>query len=135
MKYLLQCVGSLVYGTIASYLLWLFFWWITPYIMSVGWFLFFVYIILAGGFVSILIGAINSLLAIPMMFLVKDNIVSKIICSLLFGYFLIQSICLPWQLDMQYGLLQWIIAISLTIIFAISFISMIIMSFSIENAD
>lgn len=33
----LKSVGLLFYGLIASYLLWLLFYWLTPYVMSVGW--------------------------------------------------------------------------------------------------
>lgn len=36
MKKIFKCLGTLLYSTIVGYLLWLLFYWITPYIMGVG---------------------------------------------------------------------------------------------------
>ena len=133
MKKIFKCLGTLLYSTIVGYLLWLLFYWITPYIMGVGWFLFFLYIFLAGGLISCIAASINGLLSLPMSFLVKDNIVAKVInvCPLLFfGY---SSVRLPWEFDMSYGVLQYIIGISLTIIILISFVGMMIIPFRIEE--
>ena len=68
-----------------------------------------------------------------MAFLVKNNIVAKVInvCPLLFfGY---SSVRLPWEFNMSYGVLQYIIGISLTIIILISFVGMMIIPFRIEE--
>ena len=133
MKKIFKCLGTLLYSTIVGYLLWLLFYWITPYIMGVGWLLFFLYIFLAGGLISCIAASINGLLSLPMSFLVKDNIVAKVInvCPLLFfGY---SSVRLPWEFNMSYGVLQYIIGLSLTIIILISFVGMMIIPFRIEE--
>ena len=52
MKKIFKCLGTLLYSTIVGYLIWLLFYWITPYIMGVGWLLFFLYIFLAGAELS-----------------------------------------------------------------------------------
>ena len=101
--------------------------------MGVGWFLFFLYIFLAGGLISCIAASINGLLSLPMSFLVKDNIVAKVINVfplLFFGY---SSVRLPWEFNMSYGVLQYIIGISLTIIILISFVGMMIIPFRIEE--
>lgn len=133
MKKIFKCLGTLLFDAIVGYLLWLLFYWITPYIMGVGWFLFFLYIFLAGGLISCIAASINGLLSLPMSFLVKDNIVAKVINVfplLFFGY---SSVRLPWEFNMSYGVLQYIIGISLTIIILISFVGMMIIPFRIEE--
>lgn len=133
MKKILQCLGTTVYSTVAGYLLWLLFYWMTPYVMGVGWLLFLLYIFLAGGLLTGIIASVNNLLSYPMIFLMKNNIVAKIINILPLLFFGYSAVCLPWGLDMDYGVLQWLIGISLTITFLISFGSMIVMPFMIEN--
>lgn len=78
---------------------------------------------------------INRYLLVPMAFLVKNNIVAKVInvCPLLFfGY---SSVRLPWEFNMSYGVLQYIIGISLTIIILTSFVVMMIAPFWIEEIN
>ena len=135
MKKIFKCLGTLLYSTIVGYLLWLLFYWITPYIMGVGWLLFFLYIFLAGGIISCIAAFINRWLLVPMAFLVKNNIVANVInvCPLLFfGY---SSVRLPWEFNMSYGVLQYIIGISLTIIILTSFVVMMIAPFWIEEIN
>lgn len=133
MKKIFQCLGTVVYSTIAGYLLWLLFYWMTPYIMGVGWMLFFLYIFLAGGLITGIVASINGLLIIPLAFLMKNNIAAKVINVLPLLFFGYSSVRLPWGLDMNYGVLQYLIGISLTITFLISFGSMIVAPFKIED--
>ena len=123
---MLKFMGSIVYGIIAAYLLWLLFWWLTPIFMSVGWGWFLLYIILAGGFVSIFVGSIANVLILPMFFLCNGGYkVTKYVPVPFFLFFGFSSIKLPWTLDMNFGLLQWIIAISLSILVFVTFGSLI----------
>lgn len=133
MKKMFQCLGTVVYSTIVGYLLWLLFYWITPYVMSVGWLLFLLYIFLAGGLITGVIASINTLLALPMTFLMKDNIVAKIINALPMLFFGYSSICLPWTLDMNYEVLQYLLGGLLTITIFISYIAMITTPFNTQN--
>ena len=133
MKKIFQCLGAAIYSTVAGYLLWLLFHWMTPYVMGVGWMLFFLYIFVAGGLITGIIASINNLLVVPMVFLMKNNIVAKIINVLPLLFFGYSSVRLPWGLDMNYGVLQYLIGISLTITFLISFGSMIVLPFKIEE--
>ena len=133
MKKIFQCLGAGIYSTVTGYLLWLLFHWMTPYVMGVGWLLFFLYIFVAGGLITGIIASINNLLVVPMVFLMKNNIVAKIINVLPLLFFGYSAVRLPWGLDMNYGVLQYLIGISLTITFLISFGSMIILPFKIEE--
>ena len=72
MKKIFQCLGTVAYSTIVGYLLWLLFYWITPYIMSVGWLLFFLYIFLAGGLIELC----KSLVA---NFQQRDDVMNKLV--------------------------------------------------------
>ena len=133
MKKFFQCLLTAVYSAIAGYLLWLLFYWMTPYIMGVGWLLFFLYIFLAGSLITLIVGSISWLLAVPMPFLMKDNIAAKVINVLPMLFFGYSAVCLPWGLDMNYGVLQYFIGISLTITFLITFGSMIVIPFKMED--
>lgn len=132
---ILKFVGFLIYGIVLYYLLWLFFDWITPYVMNVGWILFILYLIFAGGTVSLLIGQLGYTLSIPMLFFTKGCKASKyppILFGLYFGY---QSVICPWEGYTNFGILQWLLAISLTIQILILFIGLMVMPFNIDEDE
>lgn len=133
MKKLFQCVGTLIYSVIASYLLWLLFYWVTPYIMGMGWLMFFLYIFLAGGAVTMIVSLINGLLAVPMVFLMKNNNVAKVINALPMLFHGYSAVCIPWGLNMEYGVLQYFLGISLTIMVLVLFVAMIMAPYKIED--
>lgn len=121
----LRFIGSILYGLIMYYLMWLFFDWIIPFIMlHTTWALFIVYLLFAGGFVSIFMATISSYVIIPLSILSSKCKYAKyapIPLGLIWCYF---SVKIPWCINMDYGVLQWILAISLTIIVLITFISL-----------
>lgn len=130
---ILKFFGSLLYGAIMYYLLWLLFYWLTPYVMSMSWGWFIAYMFIAGGFVSCFIAQIAYWIAIPLIFLCincKPAKYAQIVPAILFG---ISSVKLPWILNMDYGILQWILGISLTIIVLIAFISLIVAPFKADE--
>ena len=129
MKKILQCLGTAIYSTISSYLLWLLFYWLTPLLMNASW----IYIIIIGGVITMLIAPISSILVIPIMYLVKQNTIAKIINIIPFAFHGYSAIRLIWGLDGQYGILQYIIGIGLTITVFIAFLGMITMPFSMDK--
>lgn len=48
----LKTIGSLVLSLVISYILWLIFYFATPHIMKIGWVLFALYILFAGGLIT-----------------------------------------------------------------------------------
>ena len=133
MKKILQCLGAIIASTMCSYLMWLLFYWLTPCIMGVGWFLFLLYVFIAGGLLTSLVGSISTLLAVPMSFLTSGNKVAKVINALPLLFFGYCSIRLPWGLDMEYGLLQYLIAISLSVTYLVAFVSIAVCPFAIDG--
>lgn len=132
MKKIFQCLGTIIISPILAYLLWYLYYWATPYIMSINWFwfwvLFFGNLSLIG--ISVQIG---TFLSLPMAFLAKDNMVAKIINvipTLIAGGF---AICLPWSMDMEYGFLQILLAIVLSIDILLMFGGMIFCPFTIDD--
>lgn len=128
MKKFFQCLGALIYGLIIGYLLWLVFYLITPYIMGIWWLL-----LIVGGFIAGFIANTNCILSIPVYFLTKGNMVAKIISIVPLLYWGYCSVLLPWGLDMEYGFLQYIVGIILTIMFLMSYIASIAIPFVIED--
>lgn len=64
---ILKFAGAFLYGALMAYLMWLLFYWITPIAMLMGWGWFIVYLFVAGGFISMLVGSISYLLVIPIV--------------------------------------------------------------------
>lgn len=133
MKTVLKCLGTIIYSSIAGYILWLLFYWMTPFIMSFGWFMLILYIVIAGGLISQLISNLGMILLIPMRYLLKDCSIAKVInvlCMISFGF---SAVRLPWGLDIEYGLLQYIIAASLSITFIVTYACMAFAPYSSDN--
>lgn len=114
MKKVLQVLGTMTYGMISSWLIWLFFWWITPYVMSASWLLLILYLFLAGGLLSMIAAFVAGMLSVPMSYLMKDNMAAKVVYTILcliWGY---SSCALPFHLDISFGIRQWILALMIT---------------------
>lgn len=129
----LKFFGALLYGAVMYYLLWLFFHWLTPYVMCINWGLFIIYLFLAGGAISMFVASISYLMSIPLVFLCKNCKAARyapIIFGLFGGFF---SVRLPWLINMEYGVLQWILGISFTIIILIAFIALILVPFKVNE--
>ena len=135
MKKLLKILGSLLYGAVMYYLLWLLIYWITPYIMAMNWGWFIAYTLIAGGAITVFVGAVASLQGTPLMLMSNNCKLAKFLpipFGLLFGY---SAVKLPWIIEMDYGFLQWILAIMTTIIVLISFVSLLIAPFNMNEED
>lgn len=130
---ILKIFGSLLYGTVMYYLLWLLFYWLTPYVMGLSWALLILYVIFAGGFLTLFITQISCWIGFPLVLICNSYKLAKygqIIPGILSG---ISSIRLPWMLDMDYGILQWILGISLTNIILVTFISLMTAPFKVDE--
>ena len=118
----LKSVGLLFYGLIASYLLWLLFYWLTPYVMSIGWGGFILYMLFAGGLVSAIVGSAATLLAYPVITWFNGAYKPvRWICAIFFVFHGFSAIMLPWRLDIDYGFLKILIAVLYGITALISF--------------
>ena len=130
MKTVLKCLGAIVYSSISGYVLWLLLYFITPFVMGFGWFMLILYIFLAGGLISGLISSLGMILLVPTKYLFQDCVTAKMINALcMFGYGF-SAARLPWGLDIEYGVLQYILAVSLTVTFIIAYISLAFYPFS-----
>lgn len=133
MKFL-KFILSIPYAAIAGWLLWLLFTWIIPAAMDLSWVWFIVYCILAGGFIGTFFQFISAILAVPSAWLCKDNIAAKIVQVLIFGFFGYSSLSFLWSV-MPHGLLQWLVALSFTIIVLISYIGLMGVAFTSSDED
>lgn len=129
MKKVFKFIASVLYGMLMSYLMWLLFYWLTPIVMSLSWGWFIAYLFIAGGSVSLFVGGITYFLAMPWMMLgaeCKSAMYAPIPFLLFFGYFAIK---LPWDFGDNWGILQWMLGLSLTITILITFISLLSIAF------
>ena len=81
-----------------------------------------------------LVAQITTWLVIPLFFLIKGCKTAKYLpipFGLFFGY---SSLKLTWALSADFGLLQCLLAISLTILILISYISLIVAPFKVEES-
>lgn len=133
MKKVLQCIGVVIASPVIGYLLWLFFYWVTPYIMGIGWGLFLLYVLLVGGLLSGVVASLTALLTAPITVLMKGNKVAKVINVIPMLFFGFSSLRLPWGLDMDYGFLQILLAVSLSITALITFVGLSAIPFTIDD--
>lgn len=129
----LKFVGALLYGAVMYYLLWLFFYWLTPYVMSMSWGWFIAYLFIAGGAMSAFVASVAYLIGMPLVLLCRKCKAARyapIVFGIFFGFF---SVRLPWAFNMEYGVLQWILGISFTIIILIAFISLLAVPFKVNE--
>lgn len=129
----LKFLGSIVYGAIVYYLIWLFFYWITPYMMGLSWLGYAAY--MAGGiFVLISMASTLGILThAPLMWLIKGCKPAKYPPMIFAAFFGFSSVKLPWSLDMEYGFLQWVLAISLTLFILLTFAGLIKITFDTDG--
>ena len=132
MKKVLQILGSLIYAIIASYIVWLFFYWITPIAVSAGWWAVLAYFV--GSFIitGILVN-LSTAITLPILYLTKDNKISKWVMIPFFAFYGYSSIMLPYRLDGAFGVSQWVIAICLSLTALIAFAAFIGIIFKSED--
>ena len=115
MKSSLWGITGVIISVVFLYLIWLLFFYITPYVMGINnWILAIIlYIIIAPIFIFIITN-IGVWLSIPIVFFSsKTNIFFKIIISLLSLFCLISIILMPFQFDMKYTFLKILLSIYL----------------------
>lgn len=114
MKRFIFVLMTVAYSMLSSFLFWLFFKWITPYVMNASWIMLLLYPFLALGFVCMIVGSYGGILSFLNGFFMKDNMAAKVIYTIIclsWGY---SSCALPFRLNMEFGVCQWILAIMLT---------------------
>ena len=90
--------------------------------MNISWGWFIVYLLVAGGFVTISIGALITLLAMPNMWLTVNNKIAKYIATFIFASTGVVPLITPWHNGVaNFSVLQWIVAISLSITITLSY--------------
>lgn len=133
MKSFFKFIGSVLYGVVMSYLMWLLFYWLTPIIMSLSWGWAIIYFLIAGGAVTAFVCSITSFVALPWVLLgakCKPARYAPIPFLLFFGF---SSVRLPWLFGDNYGILQWILWASLTITILLTFGALLGMAFNHET--
>ena len=115
MKSSLWGITGIIISAIFLYLIWLLFFYVTPYVMGINsWILAIIlYFVIAPIFIF-LISNIGLGLSIPIMFFSsKTNTFFKIIFTILSLFCLISIILMPFQLDMKYTFLKILLSVYL----------------------
>ena len=106
---MIKNVFGLAYGILLSYLVWIAFHYLTPLIMSFGW-LGFIGILVAGSIAEMFLYNILAVALLPVLMCCSWGIVRLIGCAS-FVVFGISNIIEVFNLDMEYTLVKWFIAI------------------------
>lgn len=106
---MIKNVFGLAYGILLSYLVWIAFHYLTPLIMSFGW-LGFIGILVAGTIFDMALYNALSYALIPVLTCCSWGIVRLIVCAS-FAVFGISNIIEVFNLEMEYTLVKWFIAI------------------------
>lgn len=106
---MIKNVFGLAYGILLSYLVWIVFHYLTPLIMSFGW-LGFIGILVAGSIAEMFLYGILLYAITPVLICCSWKVIRHMVCAslVLFG---ISSIVEVFNLDMEYTLVKWFLAI------------------------
>lgn len=118
---ILSFIGSALYAVIASYLIWLLFNWVTPWVMSFGW-IGVIGSVLCGSLFIGLFLSVCTLLLSPLLALINNGI-SKIIPLAAFLFNGFSSAMLPWRLEVVFSLPKIILGLTLTCVVLVVFIT------------
>lgn len=125
MKKILSFFGGLSYSVVVSYLMWLLFYFVTPFLMRFGWKALILYFVLAAGTIPMLFIPLFTYAWIPIVLLIRKckavRFVS-VIPLLLFGYSAVADV---WRLDIVYSGSKVAIAIAVSVMIATLFIALI----------
>lgn len=125
MKFL-KILLTIPYALFVAWVLQQMFFLLIPIAMNISWGWFIVYLLFAGGFVSLAIGGLVTLLAMPNAWLTDQNNVAKIIATIIFAISALSPTIAPWGNGVaNFSALQWIVAISLSIIILITYCALI----------
>lgn len=79
MKRFIFVLMTVAYSMLSSFLFWLFFRWITPYVMNASWIMLLLYPFLALGFICMIVSSYAGFLSFLNGFFMKDNMAAKVI--------------------------------------------------------
>lgn len=133
MKKSLSFIGGFLYSIIASYLLCMVFYYLTPLLMGFGWMGFILYVIVAATSVELFIASVASIVFYPILKLINNCKALKwfaLLPILFHGYSAVAGV---WRFNMTYSNIQIVIAITTTILIARLFIGLIVLILSGED--
>lgn len=110
MKKLLYFLGTLIYGALFSIIVYLLFHLLTSWLMSWGWVAVILYWIFALGFISSILSSVFAFIAIPFMYMIPKCSAARYIPMFFLITAAYNSIIEPWQLDMDYTVVKYVIA-------------------------
>lgn len=110
----LKFIGAIIYSIVINFAFQKFFIWLTPIVMTLNWWWFLLLLIIIVVYVKIVIYILYAILMFPLIYLVKDNKHAKMIPTMFGIVNCLFTVVLPWRLNIEYGLLQWLIALSWT---------------------
>lgn len=127
---------TIPFAGIVGWLIQSLFIWLIPIAMNISWGWFIVYLLLAGGFISLGIGAVVTIIAMPNAWLTYRNKMAKFVASAIYAASGIYTVLIPWGNGISsFGVLRWIVAISLTITIILTYGGLIGAMFSAEETD
>lgn len=130
MKKILSFLGGLCYSVVVSYLMWLLFYFVTPFLMRFGWKALVLYLVLAAGTIPMLFIPLFTYAWAPVILLIRNCKAVKFVSAiplLLFGYSAVADV---WRLSIVYSGSKVAIAIAVSVMIATFFISLIKVSLS-----
>jgi hypothetical protein len=110
----LKYVGFILYGILFPCILWLMLFFVTPYIMSLGWYGFIGYIIFTSGIIFSVINFLSVILSVIPLYLMS-HWTAKILPFLSLIFYGYSSIIFPWKFNFDYDFLKILLALSLNV--------------------
>lgn len=112
---LVRFLGALIYSLVSSFVIWMLFNWLVPWLMSFGWLALIIYWILAGGLVGATFKYISAMITMPLFMMTAQSRLGAFAAGLVYCVAGAYTVLIPWLLPMNYRLVTVIIGVSLSL--------------------
>lgn len=128
-------LGTMLYGALFASVLYSLFHFLTPWLMSWGWTAVALYWIFALGFISSVLSTIFAFISIPFVYMIPKCKIARYIPIFFLITVAYNSIISPWQLDIEYTVVKYVIAFSISSTAFAAFLTAISILFGMDDKD
>ena len=133
-KKVLGFIGAAVYAAVLCLLLYLLFFWITPWFMNQsGWFVVFTWLVVMPIVGWVFVGFPSAIISFPIALMTNGVKFAKVIPTIIMLFLGFESARLPWLMDSEYTTLMVVKAITMSLIAGGAYLACIIIMYTSDD--
>lgn len=115
MKSIVRFLGAVAYALVSSFLIYLLFSWLVPWLMGFGWLALIIYCILAFGLIAATLRYVSAMITLPLLMMTAQSRLGSLLAGVVYCVAGVYTVLLPWIQGMPYRLVTVIIGVSLSL--------------------